>query len=101
MNRRGFIGALAAAFVADPERLLFVPGTKLISIPAPRLALTRTPFDDLIIREALRQLTDNLVLGKLFTRDYYAGENMVKSAIDPSVMRLGFGDRVAVAGIPR
>lgn len=35
ISRRGFLGALAASFVADPERLLFVPGKKLISIPAP------------------------------------------------------------------
>lgn len=33
MNRRSFLG-LMAAFVADPERLLWVPGKKLISIPA-------------------------------------------------------------------
>lgn len=37
MNRRGFLSALAAAvagpMVLDPERLLFVPGRKLISIP--------------------------------------------------------------------
>lgn len=35
MNRRGFLAALAGAFVTDPERLLWVPGKKLISIPAP------------------------------------------------------------------
>lgn len=34
ISRRGFLGALAAAFVADPERLLWVPGKKLISIPS-------------------------------------------------------------------
>lgn len=39
MNRRGFFGslaAIAATAVLDPERLLWVPGKKLISIPAPR-----------------------------------------------------------------
>lgn len=38
MNRRGFLGALAAIAATatlDPERLLWVPGKKLISIPAP------------------------------------------------------------------
>jgi hypothetical protein len=35
MNRRGFLVMLAGA-VLDPERLLWVPGKKLISIPAPR-----------------------------------------------------------------
>jgi hypothetical protein len=35
-TRRGFLAALAAGFVIDPERLLWVPGKKLISIPKPR-----------------------------------------------------------------
>jgi len=35
MNRRGFLGAIAAALVADPERLLWVPGKKKIFIPPP------------------------------------------------------------------
>jgi hypothetical protein len=38
MNRRGFFTALAgltATAVLDPERLLWVPGQKLISIPKP------------------------------------------------------------------
>jgi hypothetical protein len=34
MTRRLFLGSLAAAFVADPERALWVPGAKTISIPA-------------------------------------------------------------------
>ncbi len=37
LNRRGFIGAFLGAAVIDPERLLFVPGRKMISIPAPRM----------------------------------------------------------------
>ena len=41
MNRRGFLAALAgaAAYALDPERALWVPGKKLISIPAPRVVL--------------------------------------------------------------
>lgn len=36
MERRGFLGLLAgAAFALDPERALWVPGAKTISIPAP------------------------------------------------------------------
>jgi hypothetical protein len=36
MNRRGFLGALLAGAVLDPERALWKPG-KLISIPALRV----------------------------------------------------------------
>lgn len=44
MNRRGFLslfGIGAAAVALDPERLLWVPGRKLISIPAPDPARLR------------------------------------------------------------
>jgi len=40
MNRRGFlgmIGAIATMAAVDPERLLWVPGKKHISIPKPQL----------------------------------------------------------------
>jgi len=36
MNRRGFIGALLGAATLDPERALWVPGKRLISIPRPQ-----------------------------------------------------------------
>ncbi len=39
MQRRSFLGAIAgvlAGAALDPERLLWVPGKKVISIPAPR-----------------------------------------------------------------
>lgn len=36
MRRRSFLAAIAAAFVApDPEKLLWVPGKKVISVPPP------------------------------------------------------------------
>jgi hypothetical protein len=38
MNRRTFLSALAATFVADPEKALWVPGKKLISVPKPRVS---------------------------------------------------------------
>lgn len=47
MTRRGFLAAFAAAAVLDPEKLLWRPGEKLISIPAPRpelSVLTTRPF---------------------------------------------------------
>ena len=34
MNRRGFITSLITGAVLDPERLLWTPGRKLISIPS-------------------------------------------------------------------
>ena len=34
MTRRGLLGMLAASLTLDPEKLLWVPGQKLISIPA-------------------------------------------------------------------
>ena len=37
VNRRGFLAALAAGLVLDPERALYIPGRKLISIPVPSL----------------------------------------------------------------
>jgi hypothetical protein len=36
MNRRAFLAAAAAALAYDPERALWVPGAKTISVPAPR-----------------------------------------------------------------
>lgn len=36
MTRRGFFALAAVAAAVDPERLLWIPGRKLISIPAPR-----------------------------------------------------------------
>ncbi len=39
MNRRGFLGAIIAGLAFDPERLLWVPGKKLISVPKPRTTI--------------------------------------------------------------
>jgi hypothetical protein len=36
INRRSFLSAAAAAFVMDPERLLWVPGRKVYSILKPQ-----------------------------------------------------------------
>jgi hypothetical protein len=45
MNRRNFLGALLAGAILDPERLLWRPGAKLISIPRPpALAFTKEEF---------------------------------------------------------
>ncbi len=47
MNRRGFLGGLigaASAMVLDPEKLLWVPGTKTIFIPKAIVAPPRIPI---------------------------------------------------------
>lgn len=49
MERRGFLSALIGAAVLDPERLLWVPGRKLISVPFLRSACM--PWDSGIPEE--------------------------------------------------
>jgi hypothetical protein len=39
LSRRGFLGTVAAALVLDPERALWVPGKKLISVPKAKMPL--------------------------------------------------------------
>jgi hypothetical protein len=49
-NRRGFFGVLAAAIAGatlDPERLLWEPGKKLISIPKPVMVQVHTRAEGL------------------------------------------------------
>lgn len=55
MNRRGFLASLLATVVVDPERLLYVPGKRLISIP--RILRPRTVGD--IINECYYHLDAN------------------------------------------
>lgn len=71
MNRRGFLsflGAAVAGATLDPERLLFVPGRKLISIPAPSLSnLDFEYMAELYIRPAVVRWADDIdqyVLGR-------------------------------------
>lgn len=55
MNRRSFLAALAGAFVADPERLLWVPGKKMISIPKPQSWDRFENWGEIIISETWTQ----------------------------------------------
>ena len=68
MNRRLFLGAIASAFVADPERLLWTPGRKLISIPKPRGNVLLMP--EIIAVEMYRALQDQLVFARVVSREY-------------------------------
>lgn len=71
MNRRGFFGLLAGAIAGatlDPERLLWVPGRKLISIPAANAIVT----PEWIARETLSVLRQSLIEGKRQLNAYYS-----------------------------
>ncbi len=56
MNRRGFLGLLACAAL-DPERLLWIPGRKLISIPKPVLSARMSFAWEWLIDDDLNALT--------------------------------------------
>jgi hypothetical protein len=45
MNRRGFLLSMLASATLDPERLLWRPGEKLISIPKPAIASPLLHFE--------------------------------------------------------
>jgi hypothetical protein len=65
MNRRGFLSLLgigAATAAVDPERLLWVPGRKLISIPKPsgNRFLTRQEITSAQLEILLRNRVDIL-----------------------------------------
>lgn len=68
MNRRGFIGALAAfasGAILDPEKLLWVRGAKTISIPAPQ---PRTAYRESYREFAPIWLEDSLKASVLWKR---------------------------------
>lgn len=73
MNRRGFLGAIAAALggaVLDPDKLLWVPGAKLISIPRPRLR-GNTILDERALCEMwMKAMKDSLEFPRLVNREY-------------------------------
>lgn len=75
MIRRNFFRALlvaaGAAPTLDPDRLLWVPGKKLISIPPPPIVSTILN-PDFLTREARAILQRTLVFAKKLTREYDA-----------------------------
>ena len=74
LNRRNFLSSLlgtASAFALDPERLLWVPGKKLISIPAPTvdwLTAHDWMFKNNPLLYQLSQIDFGLVKGTGWTR---------------------------------
>ena len=70
MNRRSFFETIAAAFAFDPERLLWTPGKKLISIPGESLRLRKSLVllnIDTYGREVSFQVTSHGANGHLLT----------------------------------
>jgi hypothetical protein len=69
VTRRGFfsrLSAFVATAVLDPERALWVPGRRLISIPAPASVIS----PDVLAREVLVIFRRDLKLVDLVNRQY-------------------------------
>ena len=79
MNRRGFLAALASALVIDPERLLWVPGWKSISIPRPSPMLA--VGDIVLFRHALMH-TIALIEYTRFTHDLRYSIAFANASVD-------------------
>ncbi len=70
MNRRGFLGGLfgtVAALTLDPEKLLWVPGKKLISIPKRNQILTI----EMVSFAMLKVLHNNTIAMRKINGDYH------------------------------
>jgi hypothetical protein len=59
MNRRGFITTLLAGAVLDPERLLWTPGKKLISIPQALPYTSLVPLTKEDMRNMIKRIRIN------------------------------------------
>lgn len=73
MTRRSFLGALAAALVLDPEKALWLPGRKLVSIPKRRKRVNRLLTSDMILDAALERFAAESVVMQL-SNDRYTAE---------------------------
>lgn len=86
MNRRGFLSTLAGALLAssqlDPEKALWVPGKKLISIPQPSLSI------------------ELVVVNRLHSIDANGNFRFHIDAIIPPFPRLIDGNRAALQSSP-
>ena len=75
MNRRSFFTSLIATATLDPEKLLWVPGRKLISIPAPMIRGNSFLMTEWISEECLRVFQRQLVIAREIDMNYLGGEN--------------------------
>lgn len=88
MTRRGlfsFIGAAAATATLDPERLLWQPGAKLISIPAPTVrVVTLWPVPVEPGSYPIGHIFTEIITRVEFERRYPRGSaaNIIKAAMD-------------------
>lgn len=86
MTRRGLF-ALLSSVALDPERLLWVPGKKLISIPAPLKPIS-IPVPLKLIQSVLLDVycasgsTELFVDGKLHSTLMWAGESPARRMLD-------------------
>jgi hypothetical protein len=63
MNRRGFLsflGAAVAGATLDPERLLWKPGAKTISIPSPLLSFSMDEFREAYLRPLAIEIANQM-----------------------------------------
>jgi len=71
MTRRSLLFTLAAALVApDPDKLLWRPGAKLISIPPSRSLLCSPELTAAIVQARLGHLRLNLRFLRMIERQY-------------------------------
>lgn len=75
MNRRGFLGVMLGAVAGatlDPERLLWVPGRKVYSVPSARSLLNMEQFRMDYMRSAAMAIIDgmNAELAKFYSDQF-------------------------------
>jgi len=104
LSRRGFFGLLggaAAAIALDPEKALWVPGKKLISIPraygggplqefvVTELSVSMDEFTEMYLRPAAQQIVRTM---ERELRDYYRSVGIAGPMLQ-------VGDRFTIAGV--
>jgi hypothetical protein len=70
MNRRSFLALLAASLTLDPEKALWLPGKKLVSIPKPPTLSPRYLTSDMILDAVLEHFSTESVIMQLVNERY-------------------------------